>query len=76
MTGHEAQMALALAARRRRVEPRSPSGWKKSSVSRSRQAALYCHSHASIMGPGRRETSVKGCLLGVLVGAHGESLRA
>ncbi len=28
MTGQVAQIALAFAARRRRVEPRSPSGWK------------------------------------------------
>src|ERR687893_2560313 len=58
MTGQLWQMAFAASARRRRVEPRSPSGWKNSVSSESRHAPWYCHSHSSITGPGSREISV------------------
>jgi hypothetical protein len=56
--GQEAHTALAEASRLLRRGPRSPSGWKKSSVSLPRQAPSSCHSHFSDCGPGRREMSV------------------
>jgi hypothetical protein len=58
ITGQERQIALAASARLRRVEPRSPSGWKNSVSSASRHAPWYCHSHSSITGPGSLEISV------------------
>src|SRR4051794_40471691 len=56
-------MALAASARRRRADPRSPSGWKNRSWSASRQAPSNCHSHRSITGPGSREISAMVLLL-------------
>jgi hypothetical protein len=52
------QIALAASARRRRVDPRSPSGWKNRVSSASRHAPWYCHSYSSITGPGSLEISV------------------
>ena len=37
--------------------PRSPSGWKNSALSRSRQAARSCHSQVSVTGTGSLRTS-------------------
>ncbi|CPU65810.1 Uncharacterised protein [Mycobacteroides abscessus] len=57
ITGHEWQIAFAASARRRRVEPRSPSGWKNNVSSASRHEPWYCHSHSSMTGPGSLEIS-------------------
>src|SRR5690625_5284377 len=60
MTGQVAQIAFALASRRRREAPRSPSGWKNISEPVSRHAPWYCHSQRSMTGPGSLESSAIG----------------
>ena len=57
ITGHDAQIALAVFSRLRRRGPRSPSGWKNISEGSSRHEPSYCHSHSSATGRGKRDIS-------------------
>lgn len=56
-TGHIWQIAFALASRRARAGPRSPSGWKNEPLSIPRQDPSSCQSQTSALGPGSLRVS-------------------